>query len=338
MPVSKMASRSAIRSMLDAFGLEAKYELGQNFLVDDTVVGRIVELADIKPDEVVLEVGPGCGTLTCALLPRAAAVVAVEADADMQGPLGEVTADYSERFALVMGDATKVAPSQLAQALEGLRAKNASLAGLPGLPSRWVANLPYAVAATLILQYFQEWPFIQDATVMVQSEVADRICAAPGSKIYGAYTVKLQLFAQVVGRFQVSPRSFFPEPHVESAVVRLRRVQPGDALGAADAAYVAEVVDAAFAQRRKTLRNSMAACEKWARPALDAAFDAMGIDGGCRAESLTKDQFIGFALALRDGEVPKRYRPADVQGLSAAEPAKKPGKPKRRAAFDPDMV
>ena len=169
MAVSKMANRSAIRSMLDAFGLEAKYELGQNFLVDDTVVAHILELADVAPSQTVLEVGPGCGTLTCALLPRAAAVVAIEADADMQGPLGEVTAEYSERFALVMGDATKVAPTQISEALAGLRAKNAALADLPDYPSAWVANLPYAVAATLILQYFQEWPFIQDATVMVQS-------------------------------------------------------------------------------------------------------------------------------------------------------------------------
>ncbi len=332
MPVSKMASRSAIRSMLDAFGLEAKYELGQNFLVDDTVVAHIVELADLAPDDVVLEVGPGCGTLTCALLPRVAAVVAVEADADMQGPLAEVTSDYSERFALVMGDATKVAPAQIAEALAGLRAKNAALAGLPELPSRWVANLPYAVAATLILQYFQEWPFIQDATVMVQSEVADRICAEPRSKIYGAYTVKLQLFAQVVGRFQVPARSFFPEPHVESAVVRLHRLPEGEQLAPADAAFAAQVVDAAFAQRRKTLLNSMAACETWSRAELEAALALMGIDGGTRAETLSKDQFVGLAFALRDGNVPERYRP------SASHAARAPKKPKKRAAFDPDLV
>lgn len=332
MAVSKMASRQAIRSMLDAFGLEAKYELGQNFLVDDTVVGHIVELADLRPDEVVLEVGPGCGTLTCALLPRAAAVVAVEADTDMQGPLGEVTADFSERFALVMGDATKVAPAQLSEALAQLRAKNANLAGLPQLPSRWVANLPYAVAATLILQYFQQWPFIQDATVMVQSEVADRICAEPRSKIYGAYTVKLQLFAQVVGRFQVPARSFFPEPHVESAVVRLHRLPQGEQLPQADADMVCGVVDAAFAQRRKTLLNSMMACEKWSRTQVDAALAAMGIDGGTRAETLAKDQFIGLAYALRDGAVPQRYQP------SAEHVARAPKKPKKRAAFDPDLV
>lgn len=336
MAVSKMANRSAIRSMLDAFGLEAKYELGQNFLVDDTVVAHILELADVASTQTVLEVGPGCGTLTCALLPRAAAVVAIEADTDMQGPLGEVTAEYSERFALVMGDATKVAPAQISEALAGLRAKNAALADLPDYPSAWVANLPYAVAATLILQYFQEWPFIQDATVMVQSEVADRICASPSSKIYGAYTVKLQLFAQVVGRFQVPPRSFFPEPHVESAVVRLQRVPACDALSAEDAAATVEVVDAAFAQRRKTLRNSMAACEKWERAQLDAAFDLMAIDGGCRAESLTKDQFIGLALALRDGAVPERYRPAESSAPAAAKKCAKPKK--KRAVFDPDMI
>ena len=247
-----------------------------------------------------------------------------------------MTAEYSERFALVMGDATKVAPAQISEALAGLRAKNAALVDLPDYPSAWVANLPYAVAATLILQYFQEWPFIQDATVMVQSEVADRICASPSSKIYGAYTVKLQLFAQVVGRFQVPPRSFFPEPHVESAVVRLQRVPACDALSEEDAAATVEVVDAAFAQRRKTLRNSMTAFEKWERAQLDAAFDLMAIDGGCRAESLTKDQFIGLALALRDGVVPERYRPAESSAPAAAKKCAKPKK--KRAVFDPDMI
>ena len=166
--------------------------------------------------------------------------------------------------------------------------------------------------------------------------MADRICALPSSKIYGAYTVKLQLFAQVVGRFQVPARSFFPEPHVESAVVRLQRVPACDALSAEDAATTVEVVDAAFAQRRKTLRNSMAACEKWERAQLDAAFDLMAIDGGCRAESLTKDQFIGLALALRDGAVPERYRPTESSAPVAAKKCAKPKK--KRAVFDPDMI
>ena len=148
--------------------------------------------------------------------------------------------------------------------------------------------------------------------------------------------MKLQLFAQVVGRFQVPARSFFPEPHVESAVVRLQRVPACDALSAEDAAATVEVVDAAFAQRRKTLRNSMAACEKWERAQLDAAFDLMAIDGGCRAESLTKDQFIGLALALRDGAVPERYRPTESSAPVAAKKCAKPKK--KRAVFDPDMI
>ena len=328
MAVSKMANRSAIRSTLEAFGLQAKYELGQNFLIDDTVVARICELAALRPDDVVLEVGPGCGTLTCALLPRAAAVVAVEADADMRGPLAEVTADYSERFALVMGDATKVSPDQLERALCDLAARNGSLANISRLPGRWVANLPYAVAATLVLQYFQDWPFIEEATVMVQSEVADRICAGPNSKIYGAYTVKLGLFARPVGRFQVPPESFFPAPHVESAVVKLARVAtPG--LEDIDPAFVCDVVDAAFAQRRKTLRNSMAACEKWSKAQLDAAFAAVGIDGGCRAETLSGEQYIDLAHALRDAPVPAT--------LAGGSP-KAPKAQKRRPAFDPDLV
>lgn len=292
MPYSKLATPGATRSLLSEFGLSAKYELGQNFLVNDDVVGRICALADLGPDDVVLEVGPGIGTLTSALLPRAAAVVAVEADADMRGPLSVSTADYSERFALVEGDALRASPDRLAAALADL-----AVGGRP-LPNRWVSNLPYAVAATLILKYFQEWPFIEDATVMVQSEVADRICAAPGSKIYGAYTLKLALFARVAGRFQVPPSCFFPAPHVESAVVRIERLPAGEALPAEEALACIRVIEAAFAQRRKTIRNSMAASGVWGKELLDEAYASCGIAPTCRAETLDLAAFVALTRAL----------------------------------------
>lgn len=298
MPYSKLASPGATRSLLEEFGLAAKYALGQNFLVSDDVVGRIVGLADLRPSDVVLEVGPGIGTLTSALLPRVAAVVAVEADADMRGPLAVTTADYSERFALVEGDAVRVAPDRIAAALAGLPARGGVDLHGRALPNRWVSNLPYAVAATLVLKYFQEWPFVEDATVMVQSEVADRICAAPGSKAYGAYTVKLALFARVTGRFQVPPSCFFPAPHVESAVVRLERVSGQDCLPVDEASACARVVEAAFAQRRKTIRNSMAASGPWGKDELDAAYEACEIAGTCRAETLDTAAFVALARAL----------------------------------------
>lgn len=296
MPFSRLASYGATRGLLDEFGLSAKYALGQNFLVSDEVVGRILELADLAADDVVLEVGPGIGTLTSALLPHAAAVVSVEADADMQGPLSVSCADYSERFGLVMGDALRVTPQQVGRALAALRPVPART-----MPNRWVSNLPYAVAATLILKWLgsPDWACIDSAVLMVQSEVADRICATPGSKIYGAYTAKLQMYARVTGRFQVAASSFFPAPRVESAVVRLERLPEGERIEAEEARACAEVIDAAFSQRRKTIRNAMSGASYATKERLDAAFEASGIAPTVRAETLTLADFLRLTRALR---------------------------------------
>lgn len=298
MPFSRLATPSATRGLLDEFGLSAKYSLGQNFLVDDGVVGGILELANLASDDVVLEVGPGIGTLTSALLPRASAVVAVEADDDMRGPLSVSCADYSERFALVMGDALRVTPQQVGRALAELRPAPAR-----PMPNRWVANLPYAVAATLILKWLgsPDWDCLDSATVMVQSEVADRIAAKPGSKTYGAYTLKLQMHARVSGRFEVARTSFFPAPRVESAVIRLDRVSEDERLDAEEAHACAEVIEAAFSQRRKTIRNAMAGASYATKERLDAAFDAAGIAPTVRAETLELADFVRLTRALRQG-------------------------------------
>ena len=308
MPFSRLASVGATRSLLEEFGLTAKYQLGQNFLVNDDVIGRILELANLAPDDVVVEVGPGIGTLTSAMLPKVAAVVAVEADRDMQGPLSVSCADYSERLALVFGDALKVTPQQLGRALADLRqASSAQASGGHGphgsaheLPNCWVANLPYAVAATLVLKWFEspDWTSVERACVMVQSEVADRISAGPGTKIYGAYTLKLQLHARVTGRFQVPASCFFPAPHVESAVVAIERLPESERMAPEDARWCAEVIDAAFSQRRKTIRNAMSGCSFATKERLDAAFAEADIAPSARAETLVLDDFKRLAAAL----------------------------------------
>lgn len=335
MPYSPLASVAATRAVLDGFGLSAKYALGQNYLVSDEVVGGILELASLRPTDVVLEVGPGIGTLTSALLPRASEVVAVEADRDMERPLAETCAAYSERLALVLGDALRVTPQQVGRALADLRGRGAGRpAAVPAgaargggaptpaaraqdagsapagpampaapreLPNRWVSNLPYAVAATLVLKWFEspDWAFLDDAVVMVQSEVADRICAQPGSKIYGAYTLKLQLHARVTGRFQVGARSFFPAPHVDSAVVRIERRPAGERLPPEEARACAAVIDAAFSQRRKTIRNAMSGASFATKERLDAGFAQAGISPAARAETLVLDDFVRLERALR---------------------------------------
>lgn len=294
-PHSRLASPRETRAVLERFGLATKHRLGQNFLVSDDVIGRILGLAELDDGDVVLEVGPGIGTLTVALLERARAVCSIEADRELEAVLAETCATDGDRFALVMGDALKVGPDEVASALDAV--------GAPGEPSKLVSNLPYQVAATVILRFLQEWPSLGRLVVMVQAEVADRICAAPGSRTYGAYTAKLALLGHVTGRFEVGPGNFMPPPHVDSAVVRIDRAamadpETGDPLSAARVAEASAVIDAAFAQRRKTIRNSMSA-SGFDRDALDAAFAKTGISPTCRAEALAPEDFVRLAAALR---------------------------------------
>lgn len=281
---SPLASPGATRALLEAYGLATKHSLGQNFLVSDRVIEKIMDLADLAGTERVLEVGPGIGTLTLALLDDAARVVSVEMDRSLE-PVLSAHAAAHPNFAYLMGDALAVPAEAIAEA-----------AG--GEPTVMVSNLPYNVAATIILDFFQRMGSLERAVVMVQAEVADRICAKPGGRTYGAYTAKLALLARVTGRFEVGPGNFMPPPHVDSAVVRLERA-PLE--GAGDVARVPAVIDAAFAQRRKTIRNSMSA-SGFAREALDAAFAACGIAPTCRAETLAPEDFVRLAAALDEGE------------------------------------
>ena len=287
MTTSPLANLTATREMLEAFGLATKHRLGQNFLIDNHVIERIMALAELTGSERVLEVGPGIGTLTLALVQEAARVTSIEMDTELEPVLSAHTMDHSN-FRFIMGDALTVPPAAIAEALDGE-------------PELLVANLPYNVAATIILQFFQTMPSLRRAVVMVQKEVADRIAAVPGTKAYGAYTVKLSLYGEVTGRFEVPPRCFMPAPHVDSAVVRIDRVDASDAedegAASADAAAVARVVDAAFAQRRKTIRNSMSS-NGFDKDALDAAFEACGISPTARAEALTTEDFIALAASL----------------------------------------
>ena len=300
MTYSRLANPRETRAVLEDFGLATKHRLGQNFLVNDEVIGRIVNLAELGGSDVVLEVGPGIGTLTVAMLSACRAVCSIEADRELEQVLAQTCATDGEKFALVMGDALRVTPAQVDDALAGLT-KGQSLCQ-PWQPNKFVANLPYQVAATLILKFFQDFGSLERACVMVQAEVADRICARPGNKTYGAYTAKLALLARPTGRFEVGPGNFMPPPHVDSAVVRLDRAPmadplSGEPLSAERAARVAEVIDAAFAQRRKTIRNSMGA-NGFEKDALDAAFAVCDIAPTARAETLSPEDFVRLEGAL----------------------------------------
>ncbi len=268
---SPLAAPKATRKVLDEFGLSTKKSLGQNFLVNDDVIRKIIELSDLESSgsHHVLEVGPGIGTLTLALLPRAAHVTSVERDESLLPVLEKTTNKWADKFTLIHKDALNLEPADFTcksshtpknETCDGASANN-PLSATP--PTIFIANLPYAVAATLILGYFQKFESIKSATVMVQREVADRICATPGNKNYGAYTVKLGMHARPVKKFIVGPNNFFPPPHIDSAVVRLDRTTPKNAQGRplspAEVQATCKMADAAFFSRRKTILNSVKA-------------------------------------------------------------------------------
>lgn len=300
--LSPLSTPSATRAVLEAHGIGTKYTLGQNFLVNDDVLKRIIALAEVGERDRILEVGPGIGTLTIALLKHAASVVAVERDPDLPAVLADTLYPWRERFLLIEKDALNLTAADI---------------GEPP-PSKLVSNLPYAVAATVVLDYFQQFPFLESATIMVQKEVADRMAAERGTKNYGAYTVKLGLYAEVAGRFAVGPGNFFPPPRVDSAVIRLNRRVPRMADGAPAAPEVIAaaclMADAAFANRRKTLANScktyFAGRGTFALPdgrllegaqvvgLLPTLFAAASVDPRRRGETLDQQEFLALGQAL----------------------------------------
>jgi len=282
--LSYLASVSATRDVLEQHGLMTKKALGQHFLINDGVVQRICDLAELSTDDNVVEVGPGIGTLTVALLTRANRVVAIERDSDLPAVLDQTLADFRDSFTLIQNDALLVKP-----------------ADLPFAPNKLVANLPYAVAATIVLDYFDRFSSLESQTIMVQAEVADRMCAKVGTKNYGAYTVKLGLFADFGGKFAVSEGNFFPPPRVKSSVIRLNRCHNTISDDVRRATMT--MADAAFATRRKTIANS---CKTYFSNAgrfdvvstLPKVFDQAGIAPQVRGESLTREQFVSLGQAL----------------------------------------
>jgi 16S rRNA (adenine1518-N6/adenine1519-N6)-dimethyltransferase len=247
--------------------------LGQNFVVDGNTVRRIVRAASLSADDVVVEVGPGLGSLTLGLLPAVSSVVAVEVDSVLAAALPSTAARAGGRLSVVAGDALRVTT-------------------LPGpSPTALVANLPYNVAVPVLLTMLERFPSIAHGLVMVQQEVADRLTAAPGSRIYGVPSVKLAWYASSRLAGSVPRTVFWPVPNVDSGLVSfIRRPPPA---GASREETFA-VIDAAFAQRRKTLRAALA---PWAgSPALaEEALRRAGVDPGLRGEALDVTAFARIA-------------------------------------------
>ncbi|MGD0245827.1 MAG: 16S rRNA (adenine(1518)-N(6)/adenine(1519)-N(6))-dimethyltransferase RsmA [Streptosporangiaceae bacterium] len=291
-PGVRLLTPGDIRELAGRLGVRPSKRLGQNFVIEPGTVRRIAALAEIKPDDVVLEVGPGLGSLTLALLEALARVVAVEIDPVLAAELPLTVAarapNLADRLTVVTADALRVAGPGPA-AGSGRREAGVEL---PVAPSALVANLPYNVAVPVVLHLLAVLPSLRRGLVMVQAEVADRMCAGPGSRVYGAPSAKLAWYAAARAAGPVPRSVFWPVPNVDSRLVAFtRRDPPG---GAAKREEVFAVIDAAFQQRRKTLRAALAG---WAGSAAGAErlLRAAGLDPGARGESLDVGEFARLA-------------------------------------------
>jgi 16S rRNA (adenine1518-N6/adenine1519-N6)-dimethyltransferase len=267
-----------VRELAAALGVRPTKQRGQNFVIDANTVRRIVRTAGVGPADTVVEVGPGLGSLTLALLEAAAHVTAIEIDDVLAAALPATVAarlpERTGRFDLVHSDAMAVT----------------ALPGPP--PTALVANLPYNVAVPVLLHMLATFPTIERTLVMVQAEVADRLAARPGSKVYGVPSVKANWYAEVRRAGAIGRNVFWPAPNVDSGLVSLVRRDPPRTTASRRDVFAA--VDAAFAQRRKTLRAALAG---WAGSpaAAEAALVAAGVSPQARGEALTVEEFAAIA-------------------------------------------
>jgi len=274
--VTALLSASDVRALAAALDLRPTKALGQNFVIDPNTVRRLVRVAGVGVDDVVVEVGPGLGSLTLGLLEAAARVVAVEVDpvlaAQLPTTVGLQAPEVAGRLEVVLQDALL-------------------LTGVPGpAPTSFVANLPYNVAVPVLLRLLEHLPSLRTGLVMVQAEVADRLVAPPGSKTYGVPSVKAAWYAEVRRAGAIGRQVFWPAPNVDSGLVAFTRREPPPG----DRAATFTVVDAAFSQRRKTLR---AALSGWAGSpdAAEQRLRAAGIDPSARGEVLAVGDFARLA-------------------------------------------
>jgi 16S rRNA (adenine1518-N6/adenine1519-N6)-dimethyltransferase len=270
-----------VRSLAASLGLRPTKQRGQNFVIDPNTVRRIVRAAELDAGgETVLEVGPGLGSLTLALLAAGHRVTAVEIDPLLAGALPGTVASYApgqvDRLTVVCADAMAVTADQI------------------GAPDACVANLPYNVAVPVLLHLLEVSPSLRHGLVMVQSEVADRLAAPPGSRTYGIPSAKAAWYADVRRAGPIGRNVFWPAPNVDSGLVAFERHEPPGTAATRDQVFA--VIDAAFSQRRKTLRSALA---RWLpdRDRLDEVFRSAGIDPGLRGEMLGIADFARIAGA-----------------------------------------
>ncbi|WP_426520083.1 16S rRNA (adenine(1518)-N(6)/adenine(1519)-N(6))-dimethyltransferase RsmA [Diaminobutyricibacter sp. McL0618] len=276
----RLLGPAEIRDLAELLDVTPTKKLGQNFVIDANTVRRIVRVAGVEAGDRVVEVGPGLGSLTLGLLETGASVVAVEIDGRLARQLPVTVATLApaaaERLSVVHRDALTVTE-------------------LAGEPARLVANLPYNVSVPVLLHFLEHFPSIRTGVVMVQAEVGQRVAAEPGSKVYGAPSVKAAWYGRWRTAGTVSRQVFWPVPNVDSILVAFERheAEPGD-VDLRRRTFA--VVDAAFQQRRKMLRQSLSALFGDSATA-SAALEKAGIDPTERGEQLTVDDFIAIARA-----------------------------------------
>jgi 16S rRNA (adenine1518-N6/adenine1519-N6)-dimethyltransferase len=287
-----------IRGLAEALDLRPAKHWGQNFVVDAGTVCKIARLAGVGPGDHVIEVGPGFGSLTLALLETGADVTAVEIDPRLAATLAAVAAqhapDDAPRLAIIRADALRVSAADV----EDAHAAREGDAG--SAPRALVANLPYNVAVPVILTALEQFPGLERVLVMVQAEVADRIAAPPGSRTYGIPSAKIAWYGSARRAGSVGRAAFWPVPRVDSALVLIERRDPPATTARREDVFA--VVDAAFAQRRKAMRGAIRAMAG-SPEAGDRVLERAGVDGLARGETLDIAAFARLAEALDDFRV-----------------------------------
>ena len=265
------------RALLERHGLRPKTSIGQHFVTDPNTIRKVVSLAGLARGDLVLEVGPGIGSLSLGILERGARLIAVEVDRALEPVLAEVLEGSNAR--VVIGDAMHIDVKKL----------------LRGRPTKLVANLPYQIATPLVLDLLVGVPAIQSFTVMVQKEVGERLAARPGDDAYGAVSAKIAFLASARIAGRVSRRVFYPMPDVESVIVQIdRRARPAERIAQP---RLFAVIEAGFAQRRKTIRRALRGAG-WDAAEVEHVLDRAGVAPEARAETLGVPQFAAIARAL----------------------------------------
>lgn len=276
--MATLGNRRNTSDIIQKYGFDFRKKFGQNFLIDNNILDKIIEAADVTREDCVLEIGPGIGTMTQRLAEEAGAVVAVEIDKNLIPILNETLADY-DNVSILNEDILKVDI-------------NAIVAQNGGKPIKVVANLPYYITTPIIMALFESHVPLKSVTIMVQKEVADRMKVGPGTKDYGALSLAVQYYAKPEIITRVPAACFMPKPNVDSTVIRLTRYErpPVEAL---DEDWLFDVIRASFNQRRKTLANGLANAGNIGvnRRQVEDVLVQMGLPLSVRGEALTLEQF-----------------------------------------------